>query len=649
MILGAILRNYKCYLGIHYISFYDREKNNLNVIIGNNGVGKSTILEAMDSFFNEGTSWIVNSDASNKDSSVGVVLLIEKDKLNPVLDVKEQKIVNLISEAYWQLDMKSNSTYEKNYHIFFKQRENISTKRETHYLIIVGKKYNDHLLNFLSFENYISDSIKEISKKTTDPIVLSAINKTVDFYSYLYIPVETTISDFLRLETEEMQVLADKNLKNVISKALTDKRITRTTERNRKKKISVIDIINEKLEEYIEQIQEEIQKIDKSYDFKPEKRQSTKLTPNHIANVIIDTYYSRRKLKLNKKPISDLSSGEKRRALIDILYVFLRKNDIERNLIIAIDEPETSLHISKCYNQFRKIQDIAIKYNQQLFITTHWYGSLPILKYGNLIHIDSEQTQSLFNLENYFEERGSHPDDINLKSFFDLAASIISAYRNSNYHWILVEGIEDKLYLEYYLEGENIQIIPLSGCGNVKKVYEYLYTPMSNKKQEIPNTSDPKILCIVDTDNQNSQINVDSSTKNKLLRIGRWNEDTLKHQIELKRIEDPNIIPTEVEEILEPELFYNTLKECIEKYGSNIEQEAFNSFEYDDSVITSRIKGDYSILNHLGNGRNMRQDKELIIAFIDKQKRNIAESYTKAPKTGNTPSWVNMIKDILNN
>lgn len=365
--------------------------------------------------------------------------------------------------------------------------------------------------------------------------------------------------------------------------------------------------------------------------------------------MIIDTYYSRRKLKLNKKPISDLSSGEKRRALIDILYVFLRKNDIERNLIIAIDEPETSLHISKCYNQFRKIQDIAIKYNQQLFITTHWYGSLPILKYGNLIHIDSEQTQSLFNLENYFEERGSHPDDINLKSFFDLAASIISAYRNSNYHWIFVEGIEDKLYLEYYLEGENIQIIPLSGCGNVKKVYEYLYTPMSNKKQEIPNTSDPKILCIVDTDNQNSQINVDSSTKNKLLRIGRWNEDTLKHQIELKRIEDPNIMPTEVEEILEPELFYNALKDCIEKYGSNIEQEAFNSFEYDDSVITSRIKGDYSILNHLGNGRNMRQDKELIIAFIDKQKRNIAESYIKAPKTGNTPSWVNMIKDILNN
>ena len=186
-----------------------------------------------------------------------------------------------------------------------------------------------------------------------------------------------------------------------------------------------------------QQIQNEIQKIDKSYDFKPEYRQTTKLTPNHIANVVIDAYYSRRKLKMNKKPISTLSSGEKRRALIDIIYVFLSKNEIDRNLVLAIDEPESSLHISKCYDQFRKVQDIATKYNQQLFITTHWYGSLPILKSGNLMHIDHDQEITLFDLENYFEQRGNHPNDINLKSFFDLAAAIISAYRNSNCHWLL--------------------------------------------------------------------------------------------------------------------------------------------------------------------------------------------------------------------
>ena len=79
MILGAILRNYKCYSGVHYIPFYKNKEQNLNVIIGDNGVGKSTILEAMDSLFNDGKSWVVNSGASGQDSSVGALFLIEKD------------------------------------------------------------------------------------------------------------------------------------------------------------------------------------------------------------------------------------------------------------------------------------------------------------------------------------------------------------------------------------------------------------------------------------------------------------------------------------------------------------------------------------------------------------------------------------------
>ncbi|MBR4175894.1 MAG: AAA family ATPase [Bacteroidales bacterium] len=650
MILGAILRNYKCYSGTHYIPFYKEREQNLNVIIGDNGVGKSTILEALDSLFNEGTPWIVNSDSPSHESSVGALFLIEKDKCNSVLNTTEQNILSTISDAMWSLDPKSNSTYEKNYSALFEQRKSLIKKKDTHYFFAIGKRYNEHTFSIpSSFDNYISEAIKILSIDTTDSSVTNTLNKTIGIYSYLYIPVETTISDFLRLETAGMQVLADKNLKGAISDALTDRLITKTTERNRTKKVSVLDIINERLEDYIEQIQNEIQKIDKSYDFKPEYRQTTKLTPNHIANVVIDAYYSRRKLKMNKKPISTLSSGEKRRALIDIIYVFLSKNEIDRNLVLAIDEPESSLHISKCYDQFRKVQDIATKYNQQLFITTHWYGSLPILKSGNLMHIDHDQEITLFDLENYFEQRGNHPNDINLKSFFDLAAAIISAYRNSNCHWLLVEGVEDKLYLQYYLDSKNIQILPLSGCGNVKKVYEYLFTPVSNSKQELPNKKEPKILCLVDTDSLNSQLNVDSKTKNKQLQIRRWNENTTTHEIELKTIEDPNITQTEIEEILEPAIFYNTLKTCIANFGNDDEKDAFNAFEYDENVLTSRIKGDYSILNHLGNGRNMRHDKELINAFVDRMKHEIASTYIQSPKTGNNPSWVGLINDILNN
>lgn len=647
MILGVILRNYKCYRGLHYVPIFKDKPQSLNVIIGNNGVGKSTILEALDSLFND-AEWVINSDSSGKDAFVGISLLIEKELCESVLDDKERSILSVIGKAFWELDVKGNTVYEKNYLPFFEQRTQLVANRENAYLLIIGKQFASHELSLLSFDGSVGNYLEELSPKPNAQTISNILNKLLGIFSYLYIPVETTISDFLRLETSGMQLLADKNLKAAITTALNEKRVKRSNSKGKQtKSLSVIDLINEKLEEYISQIQNEIQKIDASYDFRPDYRQSTKLTPNHIANVIIDAFYSKRKLKKDKKPISTLSSGEKRTALIDIIYVFLSQNIIDRKLIIAIDEPESSLHISRCYNQFRKIQDIALKYDQQLFITTHWYGSLPILKSGNLLHIENSQKVSVFNLANYFEERGSHPDDINLKSFFDLASSIISAYRNSSCHWILVEGTEDKLYLEYYLKNKNIQIIPLCGCSNVKKIYEYLFTPISNSKQEVPNMVHPKILCIVDTDTLNTPLNVSSNTKNELLMIRRLYENPTSHKIELLTIENPNNSPTEIEEVLDSSLFYDTLTVAINNYGSDEEKEAFEAFEFDNAVLNSRIKGDYSIINHLGNGRNMRNDKEKIVRFIDSHKLEIAEIYINNPLGNIRPSWVDEIETLL--
>jgi putative ATP-dependent endonuclease of OLD family len=43
-----IIENFRCYKGKIEINI-----NNLNVIVGRNDIGKSTILEALDIFFNE--------------------------------------------------------------------------------------------------------------------------------------------------------------------------------------------------------------------------------------------------------------------------------------------------------------------------------------------------------------------------------------------------------------------------------------------------------------------------------------------------------------------------------------------------------------------------------------------------------------------
>src|SRR5690554_7261276 len=87
-----------------------------------------------------------------------------------------------------------------------------------------------------------------------------------------------------------------------------------------------------------------------------------------------------------------------------------------------------------CYDQFKRIEEIANKYHKQVFVTSHWYGGIPILQNGNLFTVikneDNLPSVEMFSLDNYFEKRGDHPNDINLKSFYDFTSSIVSSIRD---------------------------------------------------------------------------------------------------------------------------------------------------------------------------------------------------------------------------
>ena len=154
-------------------------------------------------------------------------------------------------------------------------------------------------------------------------------------------------------------------------------------------------------------------------------------------------------------------------------------------------------------------------------------------------------------------------------------------------------------------------------------------------------------MCIVDTDELCTELIVQSATRNGQLLIKRLHENE-QHEIELKTIGDPTKKPTEIEDILEPEIFYNSLKSAIEQFGDDSLKDCLNSFDFDKTVKNSRIKGDYSILNPKGNGRNAREDKDQIIQFVDEHKEEIATIYTSFPKSDERPNWVNILLNKLN-
>lgn len=628
MIVGLFLRHYKIFNGVKFIPLCKNEDELFTMIIGNNGVGKSSILEALNTFFND-SYWNITKGSKKDEAFIAPVFLIKKDKIN--LDSKIKRLYERISDYFWNVEDTINANLKADeYKDFFELRNDIKSKykNDEYYLIMAGITYNDRQkVNFITFQSDIIRSIPELidSKNNTEKF-LASIKK---IYSYIYIPIESKVNEILKLENREMQALMDENILKKIEDILNEKKFKNpSTKRGQK---SIIDIINSSLNSYIENINHQIGVIDKDYNFKIEGNFKKNLTSIDVRDKILEAYFSIRTLKKDKKEISELSSGEQRLALIDIATAFLKEE--RKNLrytILSIDEPESSLHISKCFSQMERITELSK--NNQIIVTTHWYGALPVTQKGTLSYLERDIENKkidikTYELRNYFEKRGGLPDDILIKSYFELSSTILNSIRAEGTNWIICEGSDDKLYLENYLDGEveNLKIFTIGGCGNVKKLYQYLYIPIIEKSEskEIKG----KIFMLVDSDEKMNFMDIPSETKNKKMKISR---------IQLSKDEKVNLndltsasseyCPSEIEDCLNPIILFEALKNSIEEKGTSEQKEAITYFELDTQKKGSRIKGEDSILKIIEfKGINA---KKTIYEFIE----NYENKYVLANK-----------------
>ena len=65
MIIGLELRHFKIYKGIKYIPIA-KINERFSSFIGDNGIGKSSILEALNVLFNDSIEWNINQEAKNQ-------------------------------------------------------------------------------------------------------------------------------------------------------------------------------------------------------------------------------------------------------------------------------------------------------------------------------------------------------------------------------------------------------------------------------------------------------------------------------------------------------------------------------------------------------------------------------------------------------
>ncbi|MEW6462043.1 MAG: AAA family ATPase, partial [Pseudomonadota bacterium] len=555
MITGIFVRHYGIYKNINYIPLSDGEK--FTSIIGDNGVGKSSILDAIDKFMNPKDSgdWVINKQARleggiktpDKSPYIAPCFLISH-KTAAQLSSENLKTLKALSNYFWTTTKKSQIED------FFIHRETLIQNQAhlTNYLLIIGKQHEEKDAFFFSFESELKSLLTAKSGQKTDLTRAASdlLTQVLENYTYLYIPVETNVGSFTKLETNNMQTLMDKNIQDAVGRTITEKTVTD---------------INSKLSTFIT----EIEKILPNYTYKAPGKKN-KLTKLDIIQKTIESYFSIKVLhkKINKSDISveNLSSGEKRRALIDLAYSFLIHGEKrDKQIILAVDEPESSLHIDGCFEQFERLKAITEK-DHQTIITTHWYGHLPVAAAGKSILIKKENGEihkHSFNLANYREQlnqekdkaRGRLPYNVQLKSYNDLTQSIIASIQNG-YNWIICEGSSEKLYLEAYLALSTLakyRILPAGGAPEVLKIAKYLQTPLQDKDL----TPSGKIFCLIDTDRDAKEFKKDNSIK--CLEVKRILRD--KDKIQLVEVEDNNKSPvTEIEDVLDSTIFLRTLQ-----------------------------------------------------------------------------------------
>lgn len=639
MIVGTILRNFKTYSGINYVPITHGE--NFCGLVGNNGIGKSSVLEALDSFFNS-KSWNFNiitkkSGFNTTRPHITPIFLIKKENINE----ENKETAELISNYTWSLEESDIfSQNRQQFKTFSIQRDILIRDFEiaNYYLIPLGLTYdNKPSLSFFNTKK-LGDLIVEDFEKTLQQVpdenlefLNSLLVELKDKFEYIYIPKDIDPENFTQLETKEIQSLMGETLNEIVEKCVPQRKIQE---------------INQSLNRFIDSVSD----ILEEYAFRTSSERQVNLRKHDVYKLIVEAYFKIR--KLHKKEgahwleMSALSSGEKQKAIIELAYHFLKSYRSDtKNIILGIDEPESSLHMSACYDQFNKLYEVSSLCKQLLF-TTHWYGFIPTVENGCVSVISKKDKDHLFDLisiSSYRESvkqtvrssKGKLPYDIRLKSINDFTQSVVtSILTDEPYNWLICEGSSEKIYLEAYLSEikseKKLRIIPVGGAGEIKRIYNNLQVAYDDFKSEIQG----KVILVSDTDAELVSYPTRDELKN--LMCYRIVNVTKSRKTELVKIPSNPVSPkTEIEDSLNGKLFYETLLEFQDDYPeiinvlSDVNEPSEEAVYFALDLSPSKLK--------------------LLDDFFDSDnnKFEFAKSYvSKLDDTYEVPDWIENIKKL---
>ncbi len=504
--------------------------NNFNCIVGKNDVGKSTLLKAMNMFFNDASPNIDDKNVSSESNLISVKICF--DCHNVIVDIDGGIQAYLESEKL---------TDEKGYLCIHKQWD-ISQKTIKPSFYIKRKKYEENDFMFLDEKGLIKlckDNNIETTKGNGDEYnnkekrgKLREIYESKNYsFSYEEELLPTTGQTRQKKLLDSIKSLmpsfeyfkADNSLSDSdtsIQKYFKEKALTLIRE-----KIDTSDVesqIKEKVSEYFDRITNKInkvllkdEKVEGCLEFDWSKLISTSFRcSNETYNI----------------PLNSRGDGFRRITMMSYFEMLAEEKDTSKTTVYGFEEPETFLHPEVQLQLCESLLDMASSGNQ-VFITTHSPIIVSEANKNDIIYISRGVDKDYILNQDRDIDLKSIVNDLGIKG----NESIFNLYSDTKCLF-LVEGPDDVKAMNHlakvYKENDKIEstfselgvtLIPVGGCSAIKHWENF---------QIIKNLGKPYFI-MLDSDKEN--INMESPNLKKLLEMDYITNDccvTKKREIE---------------------------------------------------------------------------------------------------------------------
>lgn len=491
----------------------------INVIIGRNDVGKSTILDALEIFFNG-----ENKDAQTKieieDFNVNCE---EEDKgivISCIFDVKDEDVIidstnktNLKDEFLLNEDGKLEiiKTWNCN-------KEKINSSDLKIYLKSYYPEIEEPLLNFTNTQ--LKRKLNEIEyNDDIDKSKNAEMRKVIhDYYISEGCKLEDTYIDLKKSDGKDMWKAIKNNLpiyflfKSDRSNTDTDAEVQDPLKIATKE---VLSTIQDQLIEIKNTVKEEVEKvgqatIEKLKEFNEEVGQelSTELKLKSWDSIFSFSLVSDKGVPLNKR-----GSGIRRLILLSYFRAeaerLVKQEEFKRSVIYAIEEPETSQHPDYQKMLIESLIILSKDYRRQILLTTHTPEIAKMVNIDQLIFIKKDMDNiPYFEKEEKRKVAGIVETLGILPTIMSKTVICVEGPNDVNFITNINKNIEEFRNI-IDLEKEEIKIIPLKG-GNLVTWVDKDYLEKSNIKE----------VHIYDRDVDKYRIKVDEMNNGDDRRVG---------------------------------------------------------------------------------------------------------------------------------